>query len=90
VSTLVEIRAALEGIVDGHEGGSGDWRCLCVKHEDARLLLAALPADGVIVTPDSLARALHMNGVGCVGRDAAPRHLPRASVVLAAIAGDAS
>lgn len=86
MTTLAEIREALEAVRD-HPLDTRDrpeaWRALGSLLD----ILSAAPGDGVIATPESLARALHMNGVGCVGRDAAPRHLTRASVVLAAIAG---
>jgi hypothetical protein len=88
MTTLAEIRERWAEVRVSERFVLGDPDAFWMQYAALHDLLDAIPDDAEIVTPDSLARALHMNGVGCVGRDAAPRHLTRVAAVLAAIAAE--
>jgi hypothetical protein len=100
MSTLAEIRAALEVQPETLPQPIGAvrrkwWRLGWLSAQAvARIAMDDLPADGVIVTPDSLARALHgmTSGVFCNPWATAEIHRKihsdDAAAILAALAAE--
>jgi hypothetical protein len=87
MSTMAEIRAALER---HHKSGGWEPSChLCLEPWPcaARALLATLPADGVIVTPNSLDRLMVRVCTDHGWTVWAPRD-PFISAILAALAAE--